>query len=79
MNKKDIETKLKEIFLKYSKIPEKSLIENHKLKEYMDSLTLIELIFHIEETFDIEVPDERIKALQTYNDVLVAIEEESAN
>jgi len=40
----------------------------------LDSLAIIELLYRIEEAFDLSIPDEDLEKLQTVGDVIVYIE-----
>ena len=40
----------------------------------VDSLTMIELLFKIEETFDLEIPDEDLSKITTVGDVIAYVE-----
>jgi acyl carrier protein len=40
----------------------------------IDSLELIELIFQIEDTIGIKIPDEAVKELKTVGDVIVLVD-----
>ncbi len=70
MNPEDIRAILLDIFKKYSRAGSDHLLANKPLMEVMDSLTLIEVIFQIEESFKIKVEDEEIPALKTFDDVV---------
>ena len=73
MNPEDIREILLEIFKKYSKASQEYLLSNKPLMEVMDSLTLIEIIFQIEENFKIKVEDEEIARLKCFEDVVNGI------
>ncbi|MBL8995626.1 MAG: acyl carrier protein [Spirochaetia bacterium] len=73
MNPEDIREILLEIFKKYSKASREYLLSNKPLMEVMDSLTLIEIIFQIEENFKIKVEDEEIARLKCFEDVVNGI------
>lgn len=53
-----------------------SVLESHTLRDDLglDSMALIELIFRIEEAFDIEIPDKDMMSLQTVASVIEYVE-----
>jgi acyl carrier protein len=54
-------------------VPEASFVDDLGA----DSLDLVELIMAMEETFDIEIPDEEAEKIQTVNDALNYIQANS--
>jgi acyl carrier protein len=52
-------------------VPEASFIDDLNA----DSLDLVELIMSLEETFDIEIPDEDAEKIQTVGDAMAYLEE----
>lgn len=55
-----------------AEVPEKSLNKNTNLLSDLDldSLDLVELISEIEEKYEIEIPDNEIKKIQTIDDIV---------
>lgn len=60
------------IIANIAEVPEKSLNKNTNLLSDLDldSLDLVELISEIEEKYEIEIPDNEIKKIQTIDDVV---------
>ncbi len=61
-------------------IKAETLLEPHEftagqpLSEIIDSLTMLEIVFQIEEQFDIHVADDQLETLQTFEDVVNGVE-----
>ena len=60
----------------YLKKDERKLAATLSLREDLglDSLAIIELLYRIEEAFNLSIPDEDLEKLQTVGDVIVYIE-----
>ena len=71
MNTKEILTSVMSKRVDVSNITEDTLLTSLGL----DSLDLVEIMLEIEEACNIEFDDEKIAAVKTVKDVLVAIEE----
>jgi acyl carrier protein len=57
------------------RVPPESIGEDASLEELgLDSLGALELVFEIEEEFQVKVPDERIKELRTLRAVCDGVE-----
>ena len=73
MNQDMIKEKLIVIFKEYTRVPDKALSDDSPLNQWVDSLTLIEVAFQIEEAFEIEIPDEEVKKIKCFTDIVEAI------
>ena len=62
------------ILLKYSKTNAEFLRKNTPLLEMMDSLTMLEVIFVIEERFGIKVEDDELALMRTLDDIVFGLE-----
>ena len=76
MDKKEIEKKVKEILADRLDIDlEKIKLESRLAEDLdMDSFGAIEIMFEMEEKFDIKVKEEEMKNLQTVKDIIRYIE-----
>ncbi|TET74785.1 MAG: acyl carrier protein [Candidatus Aminicenantes bacterium] len=72
---------IREIVSKQLYVDESGIKPESKLIDDLgaDSLDLAELIFIMEEKFDIEIPDDDAKIILTVGDVVKAIEERTKN
>jgi acyl carrier protein len=70
MEKSEIKEKLIPIFTKYIANANDVLTENTELLSVVDSLTMLEVVFAIEETFGVDVPDEHLPKMITLKDVI---------
>jgi acyl carrier protein len=67
--------RVKRIIAGYLKIAPETIGEDSKLEELgLDSLGALELVFAIEEEFEVKVPDDRIPELRTVRAVCDGIE-----
>ena len=76
MKREEIATTVREIFAKTLKVEPEQLKDGAKLKEdlKLDSLDMIEVVYEVEDRFDVQIPEERIKELSTFGEV---VEEEN--
>jgi acyl carrier protein len=76
MTRAEIERKLIDIVRKEKNdIPEEKLRPETPLAEAgIDSLDALTILFGIEEEFHISIPDDRARALQTFGDIIDAVE-----
>lgn len=78
-NKDQIFDKVKGIIVEQLGVEEDEVTPDASFIEDLgaDSLDIVELIMALEEEFDLEVPDEDAEKLQTVNDVIEYIRENS--
>ena len=64
----------------YLKRDVKTIEPRHALREDLgvDSLATIELLFNIEEAFDLQIPDQALRTLVTVGDVIAYVEAKTA-
>ena len=69
---KDIHDRVLAIIAEITDIPKEDLLPDKNLREDLDidSLTTIEVAVTIQDEFDIEVEDEKLKELNTIQDVI---------
>ncbi|HYM62335.1 MAG TPA: acyl carrier protein [Thermoanaerobaculia bacterium] len=76
MTRTEIEQKLLELVRKEKQIPEEKLTFDTSLAEAgIDSLDSLTILFAIEETFHISIPDDRARAIVTFRDMVTTVEE----
>ncbi len=75
VDEKEVEEKIKEIVARiYGVDPEKITPETRFVEDLgADSMTTIELVAEIEDTFGIEVPDEDVEKNQTVGDAIAYV------
>jgi acyl carrier protein len=79
MTRAEIERKLIEIVRKEKEIPEDVLRPETPLAEAgIDSLDALTILFGIEEEFHISIPDDRARSMQTFGDIIDAVEAQLA-
>jgi len=79
MTRAEIERKLIDIVRKEKEIPEDVLRPETPLAEAgIDSLDALTILFGIEEEFHISIPDDRARSMQTFGDIIDAVEAQLA-
>ncbi len=73
MTEQEIRASLTQIFKKETALEEDEFLEGQSLTNLVDSLTLLDIICQIEETFDLEIEDEQIPDLKTFDDVVAGV------
>ncbi len=73
MTEQEIRTKLSQIFKKETALEEDEFLAGQSLTNLVDSLTLLDIVCQIEETFNLEIEDEQIPDLKTFDDVVAGV------
>ncbi len=73
MTEQEIRTRLSQIFKEEAALEEDQFLAGQSLTNLVDSLTLLEIVCQIEETFDLEIEDEQIPDLKTFDDVVAGV------
>ena len=71
-SREEIAAAVKEIFQKTLKIEPERLDFGVNLKEdlKLDSLDMIEVVYEVEERFDVQIPEERLKEIATFDQIV---------
>jgi acyl carrier protein len=80
MNDRVIASKIIQALAKYLKKDASSITEAHHLRDDLglDSMAVIELLYEIEETFKIEIPDQDLPMMSTVGSVTTYIQQRLA-
>lgn len=71
MNQQEIETKVKQIIHEQADISRDEIKLESTLEDLdLDSLGQVELLLGLEETFEVDIPDEDVESLKTVKDVV---------
>lgn len=73
MNTTEIKDSVVKILAEVSRNDEKEIRTLSLAEAEIDSLTLTEAVFHIEEQFDIGIEDEELAAIQSLDDIVALI------
>lgn len=75
-NKEEIASKVVQVLAETLHRDEKTILLNSSLADdlEMDSFMAIEMLFQLEDQYDIEIPDEQIKAFTTVSDIVHYLE-----
>lgn len=68
----EIASAVREIFQKTLKVEASRLVPGVKLKDdlKLDSLDMIEVVYEVEERFDVQIPEERLKEITTFDQIV---------
>lgn len=68
----EIATAVREIFQRTLKVEPEKLVGGVKLKDdlKLDSLDMIEVVYEVEERFDVQIPEERLKEITTFEQIV---------
>jgi acyl carrier protein len=68
----EIATAVREIFLKTLKVEPERLLSGVRLKDdlKLDSLDMIEVVYEVEEKFDVQIPEEKLKEISTFDQIV---------
>ncbi len=71
-SREEIAAAVKEIFQKTLKVEPERLDFGVKLKDdlKLDSLDMIEVVYEVEERFDVQIPEERLKEITTFGQIV---------
>ncbi len=71
-SKDEIIATVREIFHKTLKIdPARLLPETHLKQDLkLDSLDMIEVVYEVEDRFDVQIPEERLKTITTFGEIV---------
>lgn len=71
-SREEIAAEVKEIFQKTLKVEPQRLDMGVNLKEdlKLDSLDMIEVVYEVEERFDVQIPEERLKEITTFGQIV---------
>jgi acyl carrier protein len=79
MTRAEIERKLIAIVRQEKNVPEEKLTPETALADAgIDSLDALSILFAIEEEFHISIPDDKVRSMRTFNDMIAAVEELTA-
>lgn len=76
MTDEEIKEKIFDIFAKEARLDRDSLSMETKLEELsIESLDMVQILFGIEDTFDVYVPQEEVENLKTMGDVVDGVKQ----
>ena len=70
--KDEIATAVREIFQKTLKVDPAKLTPEVRLKEELslDSLDMIEVVYEVEDKFEVQIPEEQLKEITTFGQIV---------
>jgi acyl carrier protein len=75
-SREEITSTIKEIFEKTLKVSPDRLKPETSLRDelQLDSLDMIEVVYEIEDRFDVQIPEERIQEITTFEEVVSGLQ-----
>jgi acyl carrier protein len=73
MSEQEVRQKLIEIIKEQAKLEEDEFINARSFEKIIDSLTLLEIVCEIEDDFDLEIDDEQISQLRSFDEVVTQV------
>lgn len=75
-SREEITEAVKEIFAKTLKVEPEKLSAETTLKDdlKLDSLDMIEVVYEVEDRFDVQIPEESIKDITTFQQIIDGLE-----
>lgn len=72
MSKEEIAAQVREIFLETLRIQPEKLQAGTNLKNdlALDSLDMIEVVYEMEDRFDVQIPEEKIQEIATFDQIV---------
>ena len=72
MSKEEIAAQVREIFLETLKIQPDKLQPETSLKDdlALDSLDMIEVVYEMEDRFDVQIPEDKIQEITTFDQIV---------
>lgn len=75
MNRSDLEQKILEVVREQKTLPDVPLSTSTELADLgIDSLDALNILFALEEAFEITIPDEQSRQIRTFGDLVATIE-----
>jgi acyl carrier protein len=76
----EISTRIRTALADFLKRDVRTIEPRHALRDDLgiDSMATIELLFNIEDAFDLQIPDEDLRTLRTVGDVICYVEAKAA-
>ena len=79
MTREQITDEILEVMAKYSEHPGSDLLAAASLEELVDSMARIEIIFEIEDKYDVEIGDDEVLGIRTVADIVSCVERRLAS
>jgi len=68
-----------QVIAQYSETPSAELLAAESLEELVDSMARIEIIFELEDKFDVEIEDDEVLNINTVDDIIDCVERRLKN
>lgn len=79
MTRPQITAEILQVIAQYSETPSAELLAAESLEELVDSMARIEIIFELEDKFDVEIEDDEVLNINTVDDIIDCVERRLKN
>ncbi len=79
MTRPQITDEILQVIAQYSETPSAELLAAESLEELVDSMARIEIIFELEDKFDVEIDDDEVLNINTVDDIIDCVEKRLKN
>ena len=79
MTRPQITNEIMQVIAQYSETPSAELLAAESLEELVDSMARIEIIFELEDKFDVEIEDDEVLNINTVDDIIDCVERRLKN
>ena len=79
MTRPQITDEILQVIAQYSETPSAELLAAESLEELVDSMARIEIIFELEDKFDVEIEDDEVLNINTVDDIIDCVERRLKN
>lgn len=79
MTREQITDEILRVMSRYSEHPGAELLAASSLEELIDSMARIEIIFEIEDKYDVEIGDDEVLGIRTVADIVSCVERRLAS
>lgn len=74
MTRPQITDEILQVIAQFSETPSAELLAAESLEELVDSMARIEIIFELEDKFDVEIEDDEVLNINTVDDIIDCVE-----
>ena len=79
MTRPQITDEILQVIAQYSETPSAELLAAESLEELVDSMARIEIIFELEDKYDVEIEDDEVLNINTVDDIIDCVERRLKN
>lgn len=73
MTRQQITEEVLQVIARFSETPPQELLAAESLEELVDSMARIEIIFELEDRYNVEISDEEVLGINTVDDIVACV------